>query len=42
MIYYLQTSRSVVLITLYSKSEQSDISTTEVRRIIREFEEGKE
>ena len=40
MIYYLQTSHSITLITLYSKSEQSDISVTELRRIIREFEEN--
>ena len=35
LIYYLQTSHSITLITLYSKSEQSDISVTELRRIIR-------
>ena len=40
LIYYLQTSHSIILITLYSKSEQSDISVTELRRIIREFEEN--
>jgi mRNA-degrading endonuclease RelE of RelBE toxin-antitoxin system len=42
IIYYLQTSSNVTLITLYSKSEQSDISAAEVRRIIREFEESRE
>ena len=41
LIYYLRTPQSVILITIYSKSEQSDISTAEVRRIIREFEESK-
>ena len=40
LIYYLQTSHSITLITLYSKAEQSDISVTELRRIIREFEEN--
>jgi mRNA-degrading endonuclease RelE of RelBE toxin-antitoxin system len=40
LIYYLQTSQSVILITLYSKSEQSDVSAREVRRIIRDFEES--
>jgi len=39
LIYYLQTPQSVILITLYSKTEQSDISATNLRRIIREFEE---
>lgn len=39
MIYYLRTQTQVILITLYSKSEQSDISAAEVRRIIRQFEE---
>jgi mRNA-degrading endonuclease RelE of RelBE toxin-antitoxin system len=37
MIYFIQTPTSVVLITLYSKSDQSDISAKEVKRIIREF-----
>jgi mRNA-degrading endonuclease RelE of RelBE toxin-antitoxin system len=40
LIYYLRTPLSVVLITIYSKSEQSDVSPTEVRCIIREFEEA--
>jgi mRNA-degrading endonuclease RelE of RelBE toxin-antitoxin system len=39
MIYYLRTSQNIVLITLYSKSEQSDVSANDIRRIIREFEE---
>jgi mRNA-degrading endonuclease RelE of RelBE toxin-antitoxin system len=38
LIYYLQTQTSIILVTLYSKSEQSDISASEVRRIVREFE----
>ncbi len=33
------TPQSVILITLYSKTEQSDISATNLRRIIHEFEE---
>lgn len=40
LIYYLRTPLSVILITVFSKSEQSDISAAEVRRIIREFEES--
>ncbi len=39
MIYYLRTPEQIILITLYSKSDQSDISAGEVRRIIHEFEE---
>lgn len=39
LIYYLQTPERIVLITLYSKTEQSDISAVELRRIIRDFEE---
>jgi mRNA-degrading endonuclease RelE of RelBE toxin-antitoxin system len=37
MIYFIQTPTNVVLITLYSKSDQSDILVKEVKRIIREF-----
>ena len=40
MIYYLRTRTQIILVTLYSKSEQSDISADEVRRIIRQFEEA--
>lgn len=39
LIYYLRTSKSIILITLYSKTEQSDITAAELRRIIHEFEE---
>ena len=37
LLFYLQTPREIVLITIYSKSEQSDISAGEIRRILREF-----
>ena len=39
MIYYLKTRESVVLITIYSKTEQGDISTDTIRRIISNFEQ---
>jgi mRNA-degrading endonuclease RelE of RelBE toxin-antitoxin system len=39
IIYYIQTPTSVVLITLYSKSDQSDVSAEEVRQIIRAMSE---
>lgn len=38
LLFYLQTPRDIVLITIYSKSEQSDISAGEIRQILREFE----
>ena len=34
VIYYIRTTDTVVLITIYSKSEQTDISESEVKRII--------
>lgn len=38
LIYYLQTQTHLVLITLYSRTEQSDISATQIRRIVKMFE----
>jgi mRNA-degrading endonuclease RelE of RelBE toxin-antitoxin system len=38
MIYYLQTPYRVLLITLYSKTEQGDVSLEQLRRIIAESE----
>ena len=37
LIYHLRTPRSVVLVTIYSKLDQSDISPTQIRRILEEF-----
>ena len=34
VIYYVRTTDTVVLITIYSKSEQADISASEVKRIV--------
>ncbi|MEW6285266.1 MAG: type II toxin-antitoxin system RelE/ParE family toxin [Chloroflexota bacterium] len=39
VIYYLQTQASVILITIYSKIEQSDISPAKIRKILAEFSE---
>jgi mRNA-degrading endonuclease RelE of RelBE toxin-antitoxin system len=39
VIYYLHTQDSVLLVTIYSKTEQSDIEDAEVVEIIRQ-EEG--
>ena len=39
MVYYLKTQESVVLITIYSKTEQGDISPNTIRRIIIDFQQ---
>lgn len=36
MIYYAQTTSGRLLVTIYSKTEQSDISPDDIRRIIEE------
>ncbi len=36
MIYYLQTASEMVLITIYSKSDQGDVSAEQICRIISE------
>ena len=41
MIYYLKTQTSVILITIYSKTEQSDVSSSRIRQIVEEFQEKK-
>jgi mRNA-degrading endonuclease RelE of RelBE toxin-antitoxin system len=38
VIYYLKTSTNIILVTIYSKSEQEDITAEEIRDIITEFE----
>ena len=38
LIYYLSTDTSIILVTIYSKTEQSDISAEQIRRIIKESE----
>ena len=38
MIYYLHTPEQVLLITLYSKMEQGDVSPDQLHRIIAEYE----
>ena len=38
LIYYLQTATIIVLLTLYSKTEQSDITVTEIQHILAEVE----
>lgn len=38
-IYYLKTQTAVILVTIYSKTEQSDISAAKIRKILSEFSE---
>jgi mRNA-degrading endonuclease RelE of RelBE toxin-antitoxin system len=37
VIYYLKTSSAVILITIYSKTEQSDITSVKIKQILSEF-----
>ncbi len=36
-MYYLKTRSDIILATIYSKSEQSDISITRLQTILREM-----
>ena len=38
IIYYLQTEEDILLVAIYSKTEQSDISAEEIRKIMLEKE----
>jgi mRNA-degrading endonuclease RelE of RelBE toxin-antitoxin system len=38
LIYYVKTIDRVILVTIYTKSEQSDIEKNEIEEIIAEFE----
>ncbi len=38
VIYFLQTIDKIILITVYSKSEQGDISTKKIRELINQFD----
>ncbi len=40
VIYYLRTSTSIILVTIYSKTEQADISAAQIRRIVGEFQKS--
>lgn len=37
VIYYLKTATSVILVTIYSKTEQSDIPPAKIKKILSEF-----
>ncbi|WP_066383142.1 type II toxin-antitoxin system RelE family toxin [Anabaena sp. CA = ATCC 33047] len=39
VIYYVKTVRNIILVTIYSKSEQEDISVAEIQQILADFEQ---
>ena len=39
VIYYAQLSDRVILLTIYSKTDQNDISSAEIRDLVREAEQ---
>ncbi len=41
VIYYLQTTEAVVIITIYSKSEKSDIPLETIRQMIKAYEQSR-
>jgi mRNA-degrading endonuclease RelE of RelBE toxin-antitoxin system len=41
LIYYLKTAERIVLITIYSKSDQGDIAANEIRAIVTQYETNK-
>ena len=42
LIYYIKTTSKTVLVTIYSKTEQGDITADNIRRIIEEFDRSVE
>lgn len=40
LIYQVESATSVLLLTIYSKSEREDISHNEIRSILAEFEDN--
>jgi len=38
IIYYLKTGTEIILVTIYSKTEQADISAAQIRRIVGAFQ----
>jgi len=39
VIYYVRTANSVIVITMYAKSERADVSTGRIKQIIEEYEQ---
>ena len=42
LIYYVKTRTKIILVTIYSKSEQEDIAAAEIQQILAEFEQEKQ
>jgi len=42
IIYYVKTDTNIILITIYSKSEQENISAEEIKQILADFEKHQE
>ena len=40
VIYYLKTTTKIILVTIYSKTEQADVAAQQVRKIIAEHATG--
>ena len=40
LIYYLESPGRIVLVTIYSKAEQGDLSAQKIRTILRSFEKS--
>ncbi len=38
LLYYIKTPTKIILVTLYSKLEQADVSAARIHRILAEFE----
>ncbi|HLO84220.1 MAG TPA: type II toxin-antitoxin system RelE/ParE family toxin [Nostocaceae cyanobacterium] len=39
LIYYLKTATKIILVTIYSKSEQEDVAAEEIKNILADFEQ---
>ncbi len=42
LIYYLKAAQTIILITIYSKSDQDDIAAIEIQDIVTKFEQQDE
>ncbi|NJL60719.1 MAG: type II toxin-antitoxin system RelE/ParE family toxin [Methylacidiphilales bacterium] len=40
LIYYLKTATGIILLTIYTKSEQADIAAAEIKDIIADYEQS--
>ncbi|GBE92427.1 type II toxin-antitoxin system RelE family toxin [Nostoc cycadae] len=41
LIYYVKTATGIILLTIYTKSEQVDIAADDIQRIITDYEQRK-